>query len=458
MTNHKLNRMEMLRQKFEQSIGLPFQELLVAEQIEAVLEEEGIKYRQTIYAPVIVVWAFLSQVLSGDKSCQNVVSRIVSWCAGAGVKMPSVDTGGYSKARQKLPETVMKRLLDSSGNELETKVSETDLWCGRHVKILDGTTATMADTEANQAEYPQHGNQAAGCGFPLSKLVVMFSLLTGAVIAVMIKPWRCSETELARQMYNSLEAMDVALADRLYGTYVDLVLVQSKGADAVFRMHQRRNTDFRKGKILGASDHMVNWFKPKSCPQHMSKSEFVQLPETVTVREVCYQITTPGFRTREIVLVTTLLDAKTFTKAKLAELYKLRWQAEVDLKHIKTTLAMEHLRAKTPGMVRKEIYAHLLAYNLLRTLMWQAGTSEGIHPLRLSLQASRQHFHHSWADLLATKPKQRQRAYVILQVILIQKTLPIRPHRFEPRVVKRRPKPFPRMKQPRSSLKANLVT
>lgn len=449
--------MEILRQKFEQSIGLPFQELLVGEQIEAVLEKEGIKYRQTIYAPVIVVWAFLSQVLSSDKSCQNVVSRIVAWCAGAGVKMPSVDTGGYTKARQRLPETVMEGLLDSSGDELEAKVSETDLWCGRHVKILDGTTVTMADTEANQAEYPQHGNQAVGCGFPLSKLVVMFSLLTGAVIAVMIKPWRCSETEMARQMYNNLQALDVALADRLYGTYVDLVMVQSKGADAVFRMHQRRNTDFRKGKRLGASDHIVTWYKPERCPKHMPQSEFAQLPAAVTVREVYYQITIQGFRTREVVLVTTLLDPHTFTLAKLAELYQLRWQAEVDLKHIKTTLAMEHLRSQTPAMVRKEIYAHLLAYNLLRTLMWQAGTSEGIHPLRLSLQASRQHFLHSWSDLLAAKPQKRLKVYETLIVILIQKTLPFRPHRFEPRLVKRRPKPFPRMKQPRSSLKAKLV-
>ena len=457
MTNHKPNRMEMLRQKFEQSIGLPFGDLLVAEQIEAVLAAEGIKYRQTIYAPVIVVWALLSQVLSADKSCQNVVSRIVAWCAGAGVKMPSVDTGGYTKARQRLPETVMKQLLDRSGDELEAKVPTTELWCGRHVKILDGTTVTMADTEANQAEYPQHGNQAIGCGFPLTKLVVMFSLLTGAVIAVTIKPWRCSETEMARQMYNALVAMDVALADRLYGTYVDLVMVQSKGADAVFRMHQRRNTDFRKGKRLGVSDHILTWYKPKSCPQHMSMTEFAQLPDAVTVREVRYQITTPRFRTREVILVTTLLDAKTFTLAKLAELYQLRWQAEVDLKHIKTTLAMEHLRSQTPSMVRKEIYAHLLAYNLLRTLMWQAGTSEGIHPLRLSVQASRQHFLHAWPDLLAAIPKKRLSVYQTLMVILIQKTLPIRPHRFEPRVVKRRPKPFPRMKQPRSSLKSKLA-
>lgn len=457
MFNHKPKRVEMLKQKFEKSIGLPFRDVLSEQTIVEVLEEAKFKYRESIYAPVVVIWAFLSQVLATDKSCQNVVSRIVAWCAGGGVKMPSTDTGGYTKARQRLPETVMKQLLDKTGHELESKVPESNLWCGRHVKILDGTTVTMADTEANQAEYPQHGNQAVGCGFPLTKLVVMFSLLTGAVIAVMVKPFRCSETEMARQMYNELEALDVALADRLYGTYVDLVMVQSKGADAVFRMHQKRSTDFRKGKRLGRADHLVTWYKPKCCPKHMSKSEFAQLPDTVTVREVRYQITTAGFRTREVVLVTTLLDAKTFTKAKLAELYKLRWQAEVDLKHIKTTLAMEHLRSRTPAMVRKEIYAHLMAYNLLRSLMWEAGTSEGIHPLRLSLQTSRQHFHHFMAELLGAKPSKHHRVYEILLMILIQQTLPIRPDRFEPRVVKRRPKPFPRMKEPRSSLKSKLV-
>jgi Insertion element 4 transposase N-terminal len=194
-------------------------DLLGGEQIEAVLAEEGIKYRQTIYAPIIVVWAFLSQVLSADKSCQNIVSRIVSWCAGAGERIPSVDTGGYTKARQKLPETVMKGLLDRSGDELETKVLESELWCGRHIKILDGTTVTIADTEANQAEYPQHGNQATGCGLPLTKLVAMFSLLTGAVIAVMVKPWRCSEAEILPNylIRSLLERCTIRLPLRAFG-------------------------------------------------------------------------------------------------------------------------------------------------------------------------------------------------------------------------------------------------
>jgi hypothetical protein len=315
----------------------------------------------------------------------------------------------------------------------------------------------MSDTPKNQATYPQHSNQAPGCGFPIAKIVVMFSLVTGAAMEVLIAAFKTSEVVLARQLYKTLSPEEVLLADRALGTYVDLVLVQSQQADAVFRKHQSRKSDFRRGKKLGIGDHLVTWSKPKRRPHHMSADEFAALPEKVLVREVHVLIRQQGFRPKEIILVTTLLDPKVYTKAKLAQLYRWRWEVEVDLRHVKTTLGMDELRGQTPQMVRKEIYVHLMAYNLLRTLMWEAGITKGVSPLRLSLQGTRQHLHNFMPELIHVGVRKRTRLYEILLQVIVQQPVPERPGRVEPRTRKRRPKPFPLMKQPRSVLKRQLA-
>lgn len=368
------------------------------------------------------------------------------------------DTGAYSKARQRLPERVLQRLVPEVAESLEQQVPLSRQWCGRRVRVGDGTTVLMSDTAANLAEYPQHGNQLPGCGFPIAKLVVVFSLLTGAVVSACIAPWDWSEIVLSRLLYEQLEPEDVFLADQAYGSYVDLALVQQQGADAVFRKHHARQTDFRRGKKLGIGDHQVVWHKPKQCPRHMSQAELAAVPATLLVREVCLRLTRRGFRDQNIIVVTTLLDAKRYSATQLTQLYGLRWQAaEVNLRHLKTTVKMEMLTAKTPEMVRKEIWTHLMAYSLLRSLMWQAAETSEHTPFQLSLQGARQQFN-QMIPLLATMPKStRLRLYRILLEQVAIDLLPVRPHRCEPRVVKRRPKPFPRMRQPRSVLKAKLA-
>ena len=234
--------------------------------------------------------------------------------------------------------------------------------------------------------------------------------------------------------------------------------MRSQGADAVFRKHHARHCDFRRGKKLGIGDHIVQWQRPARCPPSMSLSDFEALPESIEVREVHLLIQQPGFRPKEIILVTTLLDPKHYSKAKLAELYQLRWQAtEVNLKHLKTTLKMEMIAAKTPEMVQKDIYMHLLAYNLLRTLMWQSVQSTAVSPLRLSLQQTRQQFNHFRPQFAMATGQQRRQFYTTLLKVISTLLVPLRPNRVEPRVVKRRPKPFPRMQQPRSVLKTKLA-
>lgn len=342
---------------------------------------------------------------------------------------------------------------------LEQQVPLAQQWCGRRVRVCDGTTVLMSDSAANQVEYPQHRNQSPGCGFPIAKLVVIFSLLTGAVVAASIASFDWSEIVMSRLLYSDLEPEDVLLADQAYGSYVDLASVQQQGADAVFRKHHARQTDFRRGKKLGIGDHQVVWHKPKQCPVHMSDSEFAAIPSTMRVREVYLRLRRQGFRDQNIIVVTTLLDAERYSARQLTELYGRRWQAtEVNLRHLKTTLKMEMLTAKTPEMVRKEIWTHLFAYTVLRTLMWKAALTSEHTPFQLSLQGARQQFNHM-ISLLATMAKSaRKRLYQVLLEQVATDSLPIRPYRSEPRVVKRRPKPFPRLRQPRSVLKARLVT
>ncbi len=452
------NRAEILKQQFRQSLGLPWQNILPESRLEEILIEENISYRNCVYTPVITLWAMLSQVLAPDKSLSNAVKRVITWLSAAGVECPSSDTGAYSKARQRLPEILLQRLVPESAEQLEQQVPPQQQWCGRRVRVCDGTTVLMSDSKANQAAYSQHGNQKEGCGFPIAKLVVVFSLLTGAVVSACIAPWTTSEIVISRLLYLSLDAEDILLADQAYGSYVDLALVQQQGADGVFRKHHARRTDFRRGRKQGIRDHQVVWEKPRQRPQHMSESEFAALPKTLEVREVCLRLSRRGFRDQPIIVVTTLLDAQRYSAEQLTLLYGWRWQAaEINLRHLKTTLSLEMLAAKTPAMVRKEVWAHLLAYNLLRSVMEQAAVLANYCRSQISLQGTRQLLNQMLSVLAMVGEWTRKRLYCLLLEQVANNLLPSRPYRQEPRVVKRRPKPFPRMRKPRSVLKAELA-
>jgi Transposase DDE domain len=452
------NRGEILKQKFFQSYGLPWQHILPESRLEELLEAENITYRNCIYTPVVTFWAMISQVLSADKSLRTAVKQMNTWLRFSEVDPASSDTGAYSKARQRFPEGVLQQLIPDVAEELEDRVPAEHQWYGRRVRVCDGTTILMSDSAANQADYPQHGNQTEGCGFPIAKLVVFFSLLTGSVVAASIAPWKTSEIVISRDLYSQLDPGDVLVADQAYGSYVDLAQVQQQQADAVFRKHHARHTDFRRGRKQGERDHQVLWEKPKQRPEHMSPEEFEAIPDTLWVREVVLRIPQPGYRDQRIIVVTTLLDAQQYTAEKLTQLYGYRWQAaEINLRHLKTTLKMEMLTAKTPRMVRKELWTHLLAYNLIRTVMEKASPFANYARSRLSFQGTRQQFN-TMLSLCANLGKTvRKRLYQHLLSQIAADLLPVRPDRHEPRVVKRRPKAFARMKQPRAVLKAKIA-
>lgn len=452
------NRVKILKDKFKQSLGLPFQELLPESEIQKVIDKLQIKYRCRLFDPFVTLWAFLSQVLDVDKSCHNAVSRVIAYLVNEGVEIPSTDSSAYCQARSRLPEKLLENLFGQAAQKLEEQVMPEYLWCARHVKVIDGSTVSMPDSVENQEAYPQPTSQKPACGFPIAKVGVIFSLATGAAVALASDVLNTHDLKLARKLYQFLNPKDVLLGDRAFCAYADLILIKNLGCDAVFRKHQSRKTTMRQGKIIGDCDKFVTWHKPKKCPQGLSELDFFTLPSTLTVREIYYYIIIPGFRTERVSLITTLLDTTVYPTLEVLKLYGERWTVELNLKHLKTTLGMEVLRCKTPSMVRKELYVYLLAYNLLRSLMWSAGTNYGTPPLHLSLQGTRHHLTHFMSLLLAADSTQRHQIYRTLLKVIVHKSVPVRPGRAEPRVRKRRPKAYPLMKKTRHECALQLQT
>jgi hypothetical protein len=450
-----VNNIRSLRQKLSNKMGLPFQDILPAEQVAQAIEAEGIKYRDCLFTPWVTLWAFLAQVLDADQSCRKAVSRVVAYCVVIGLPMPSALTGGYCRARKRLDENLLHRLMRLVGLSVQEKATEDFLWCGRQVKIVDGATVSMPDTPENQKEYPQHSRQAKGCGFPIVRIVVFFSLATGAVMDLVFSSLHVGENILFRQLWSQSTSGDILLGDRGFFSYANIASLLAKGVDTVLRVAKSGKVKFEKEKQLGPNDQIVTWKRPQSCPKGMSKEEFKSLPESLRLRLVHICIDIPGFRTKEIFLVTTLLDPVAYPLVKLAELYRARWQCELNLRDLKTSMQMEIVNGKTPEMVRKEIYAHILAYNLVRSLMWNAATSYKLPPLRLSLKGAIQHLT-VFAPLISTASSPVAQSLSLCLLRALVDTLPNRPNRIEPRRKKRRPKSYGWLQQPRDELKDKL--
>lgn len=348
------NRVQILKQKFAQSVGLPFRDLLPESTIQYALTAENVTYRRRLFDPFITIWVFLSQVLDTDKSCHHAVSRVISWLASVNAEIPSSDTSAYCQARNRLSETLLSRLFGQVGQGLEEQVTNKHLWCGRYVKVIDGTSVSMPDTVPNQKAYPQPRSQAIGCGFPIAKIEAIFSIATGAVVAVVINALNTHDIKLARQLYQFLNPSDVLLGDCAFCSYADIIFIQNHHCDIVFRLSQTRKNQIERGrrKPLSSFESIEVWHKPSTRPKGLSSAEFINLPKTLTVRVIKYYIPSPGYRTKYVILVTTLLDSEVYPTTEIMRLYGQRWDVELDLKHLKTTLGMDILRGKTPQMER----------------------------------------------------------------------------------------------------------
>jgi hypothetical protein len=399
------------------------------------------------------VWVFLSQCLSADHSCRDAVAGLAAWRVAQGLYACSADTGAYCTAREHLPETACLQLVRQTGKELEDQAPPKWLWHGRRVRVADGATFTMPDTAENQAEYPQQKNQKPGCGFPIARMLVVFSLAVGTVLEVAIRPYEgklTGENSMFRTLHDSLAAGDVVLADRYFSGWFDLALLHQRGVDVVVRKHQLRVTDFRVGRRLGHDDHVVCWTKPAR-PDWMSRKDYAALPDELAVRELRVRVTQRGFRPKSLVIVTTLFDAKEFSAEAIADLYRQRWQAELNLRSLKTVLTMEHLRCKTPHRVRNELYMHLLGYNLVRKAMALAAFDSGVCPWQVSFKGTLQTLN-NFLPLLGSCMDITEGCESLLTCIAAH-AVGNRPDRYEPRVIKRPPKKYKRMREPRHDYK-----
>jgi len=406
-----------------------------------------------IYTPAVTVWVFLAQCLSPDHSCRDAVARLIAWRLARGLKPCSADTGAYCTARGDLPEEALQALVRETGKQVEEESPESWLWHGRKVRVADGATITMADTPENQAAYPQQKTQQPGCGFPIARILVIFSLATGTVLEAAMGKYQGKQTgenSLLRQLHGALAEGDIILADRYFSGWSDIALLRQRGIDVVIRKHQARRTDFRSGKRLGTDDHLVFWSRPQR-PKWMSAEQYATLPDELTLREVRIRVAQKGFRTKSLVVVTTLLDAEQYPPEEIALLYRRRWQAELHLRSLKSVLQMDHLRCKTPERVRNEFYMHLLGYNLIRGVMAVAAFQSGRSPWEISFKGTLQTLG-QFLPLLLSRISNEAWCAALLTAVATH-IVGDRPDRFEPRLVKRRPKPYKHLREHRRNYK-----
>lgn len=447
---------------FLNSESLPFADVLDDDLILQFCDEDSVHFAQAddeIYSPAVTLWAWLSQCLSDSKSCVCAVARVLVYRVATGLAACSANPGAYCKARAKLPEPFLRRLTYRVGSATEDAAP--DLWRfkGRRVLLADGAEVTGPDTPANQAEYPQPTSQKKGLGFPMIRLVVLLAFATAGVVGCAMGPYagkETGETALFRSLLGQLRRGDVVVADRYYCSYWLLALLTAQDVDVCFRLHQLRKYDFRRGKRLGKGDHVVHWSKPKR-PDWMDEETYAGLPECLEVREVRAVIDNPGYRSKEIIIATTLLGAGIYAKSDISDLYHKRWHAELDIRSIKQTLKMDVVTCKSPEMMRKEVWAHLLAYNLVRKVMAQAALQGERMPRELSFAGAVQTLGaFRWVLLLV-----EGRCGILAGALLVaigSHRVGNRPGRCEPRKVKRRPKSLGKLMRPRSEEKERLMS
>lgn len=450
-----------LRRQFLQDGDLPFNNVLSEDIVKQALTATGIVWNERIFTPLVTLWVFLGQVLNVDHSCRAAVARLNSHRLSRGLRPCSSETGAYCQARKRLPEKFFSTVARLTGQALDAGANSNWLWKGRRVYLFDGSTVSMPDTPGNQEDYPQHDSQKSGLGFPLARITAIFSLSCGAITDLGICRYAGKgqgELSLFRNLYSFFRPGDVVLTDRLYCTWRELLTLKQRGVDSVSQLQAKRKADFRKGKRLGKGDHIVRWKRPMI--RSLSWQARKELPEYLTVRECRIQIEQAGFRSKAIVVVTTLLDPQAFSKEDLAGLYQARWNVETDLRCLKQTLQMDILRCKTPELVRKEIWTHVLAYNLIRTVMAQAAQQNRIQPRTISFKATLQFLEEFQRLIDYQEHRGRDHRLLLYQQLLnciASQRVADRPNRFEPRLLKRRPKHFAFLRKPRDVIKREVT-
>jgi len=445
---------------FLQSDDLPLADALTPDDVGTAFADAGADCSGSataIFTPLLTLWAFLGQLLHTDHSCRAAVLRVIVLCAALERPIPASDTAAYCRARARLPTAALRRLATHLGCQLESHAANSWLWQGLGVKLIDGSTSTVPDSPANRQAFPPR-RRRRGISYPLIRWVCLISLATAAVLDFNYGPYQGKQTgELAlfRSIQDSLQAGDVLLADRFFCTWFTFALAQRRGVDVVARLHASRTQDFRVGCRYGAGERLMFWQRPAR-PEWLDEATYQSLPRVLTVRELLVHIDRPGYRTRRLIVATTLLDRQRYSHEAVAQLYGARWQVELDIRALKVNLGLGELRCQSPDMLAKEIWGGLLAYNLVRKVGCQAASLQGVRPRQISFTACRQALCAGLKQrVLATTEQQRRQGAALLER-LGQEQVGNRPGRVEPRAVKRCGKGYPRLRQPRAQARARL--
>lgn len=404
--------------------------------------------RRRCFPLSVVFWAFLSQVLTRNSSCREAVRRVQAWCAASGRTLPDSGTAGYCMARVRLPLVRLVEVFEKLGEWFEVQASRDQLWCGRTVQVIDGTGVSMPDTAANRQRWQYAPNQQNGCGFPSAHLVGLFCLGTGRLVRFALDSFKRHELPMARTLIGWIESGTVILADRGFGGWGFLALLQRKDVDVVVRIDGMRK--------LARGGAQTQWLKPARL-ESWGKGLWDELPVSLAIRLVRFRVVVPGFRTETIILATTLLDSIRYSDHALAELYLRRWRVELFMRDIKVTMGLDVLRGQSPALVEREIWMQAIGYNLVRALMVEVSLRRGLALDRLSFKGTVDTLR-NWAPLFLTVSAHKRKSHrAALLDLLADDRLPLRPNRFEPRVRKRRPKQYPLMTRSRRRLRRQIA-
>jgi hypothetical protein len=407
-------------------------------------QDEGPHSRRRRWHLRLAFWTFLWQVAQAGAACREAIRQAQALCQNADQPLPPDSDNPYCRARGRLPLERLQEIHDGLCAEAQEGLAIKDLWCGHNVLAVDGSSVSAPDTPANQKAFPQQSVQKPGCGFPIIRLVALWSLATGMLTAWATGHWRQHEVGLFQTLWDCLKPGDVLLGDRGFCKWGLLAQGVQRQVQAVFRVKGVRRQDFRRGKRLSRDERLVQWRKPDQRATTIDPQLWALLPEVLQLRLVRCRLTIPGFRTREITLVTTLLDSEKYSPQALGQLYFRRWAMELTLRNLKTTLQMDQLSCKNPNNLEREIRMHFLVHNLVRRLMLESARRHRVPLERVSfagtLATARRY---GEALLQARSRRHRKQLMGELFAVIAADLVPDRPGRREPRAVKRRPKPYP---------------
>lgn len=465
-----------------QSDELPLVDAVADDRFEEVFQEHGVDFgsdEDAVYTPSITLWALVSQVFfsAEQRSCKAAVLRVALLWAALGRRVCNTNTGAYCRARAKLPFEAVRDISKRLAHDVEAAVdqdaalSEEEAEAGLspevvaqvksrttsgRILLVDGFTVTAADTLENQEEYPQNPAQADGLGFPILRCVSLISMTTGMLVDLACGPYSgkaSGETALLWQLLDELQPGDILVADSYYCTYWLVGACRARGVEVVMKNHPKRDDHPGDARRLNKRERLAVWERPLR-PAWMSAEEYAQQPETIEIRLVDVQVDQPGFRPDAFTVATTIMDRKLYTAAWIGAVYQSRWLVELDIRSIKCSLGMDVLRAKTPEMVRTELWSCLLAYNLIRMKMLQSCATSGRDPRSLSFATSLQLFGASWLACAVIGVTEALSA--LGQAASSSEKVGHRPGRAEPRKNKRRPKLIALMTKPRHEYHAEL--